>query len=170
VRPRGQLLVRYYTIQIFTRCRMRLLPVLLVSIVLVEYAGAQSSIVASRQRGGPPAPCSWGIARACARRCWVFRRCLCEPRAIDERYSVSQFQRDLCRSNPESRPSQTCIGSGDGNGSSGKHLRKMGGCGEQRSGSFRGSRPPHDSRQAMRERPPCSVAKSGLAEVRSRIA
>src|SRR2546428_8270540 len=39
---------------------MRLLPVLLVSIVLVEYAGAQSSIVASRQRGGPPAPARGG--------------------------------------------------------------------------------------------------------------
>src|SRR5438128_2727226 len=39
---------------------MRLLPVLLVSILLVEYAGAQSSIVASRQRGGPPAPARGG--------------------------------------------------------------------------------------------------------------
>src|SRR6266566_4282332 len=46
--------------QIFTRCGMRLLPVLLVSILLVEYAGAQSSIVASRQRGGPPAPARGG--------------------------------------------------------------------------------------------------------------
>ncbi|PYR93174.1 MAG: hypothetical protein DMG19_01855, partial [Acidobacteria bacterium] len=39
---------------------MRLFPVLLVSILLVEYAGAQSSIVASRQRGGPPAPARGG--------------------------------------------------------------------------------------------------------------
>src|SRR5262245_39583685 len=56
------MLVRYYAMRIFTRCGMRFFPVLLVSIVLVEYAGPQSSIEASRQRGGPPAPARGGSA------------------------------------------------------------------------------------------------------------
>ncbi len=41
---------------------MRFFPLLLVSIVLVEYAGAQTSSLAARQRGGPPTPARGGSA------------------------------------------------------------------------------------------------------------
>src|SRR3989442_2906827 len=96
--------------QIFTRCRMRLLPVLLVSIVLVEYAGAQSSIVASRQRGGPPAPARGGSPAPARGGAGASGGVYANLRQLMKRILDSQFKLIFAGQNPNPRQVQPSSG------------------------------------------------------------